>query len=50
MGLSITDEYNLIQDQNYEIAPVDVETKITIYDLLLIMQKRRKNRRLLNTS
>ena len=34
MGLPITDEYNLVQDQNYEIAPVDEETKITIHDLL----------------
>ena len=44
MGLSITDEYNLIQDQNYEIAPVDGETKITIYDLLLICRRAEKTK------
>jgi len=44
MGLPITDEYNLVQDQNYEIAPVDEETKITIHDLLLICRKAEKSK------
>ena len=44
MGLPITDEYNLVQDQNYEIAPVDEETKITIHDLLLICRRAEKTK------
>ena len=44
MGLPITDEYNLVQDQNYEIAPVDEETKITIHDLLLICRRAEKSK------
>ena len=44
MGLPITDEYNLVQDQNYEIAPVDEETKITINDLLLICRRAEKTK------
>ena len=39
MGLPINDEYNLVQDQNYDIAPVDEETKITIRDLLNISRR-----------
>lgn len=39
MGLPITNEYNLVHDQNYEIAPVDEETKITIRDMLQISRK-----------
>lgn len=39
MGLPITNEYNLAYDQNYEIAPVDEETKITIRDMLQISRK-----------
>jgi centrosomal protein CEP104 len=39
MGLPINDEYNLVQDQNYDIAPVDEETKITIRDLLTISRR-----------
>ena len=38
-GLPITNELNLVQDQNYEIAPVDEETKITIRDMLEISRK-----------
>lgn len=44
MGLPINDEYNLVQDQNYEIAPVDEETKITIHDLLLICRRAEKSK------
>ena len=44
MGLPITDEYNLVQDQNYEISPVDEETKITIHDLLLICRRAEKSK------
>ena len=44
MGLPITDEYNLVQDQNYEIAPVDEETKITIHDLLVICRRAEKSK------
>ena len=44
MGLPITDEYNLVQDQNYEIAPVDVVNKITIHDLLLICRRAEKSK------
>ena len=39
MGLPITNEYNLVHDQNYEIAPVDEETKTTIRDMLQISRK-----------
>ena len=39
MGLPINDEYSLVQDQNYEIAPVDEETKITIRDMLEICRR-----------
>ena len=39
MGLPIQNEYNLVQDQNYEISPVDEETKITIRDLLQISRR-----------
>ena len=39
LGLPIQNEYNLVQDQNYEISPVDEETKITIRDLLQISRR-----------
>ncbi|MCQ2820067.1 MAG: hypothetical protein MJ252_22600 [archaeon] len=39
MGLPINDDYSLMHDQNYEIAPIDEETKITLRDLLLIRRK-----------
>lgn len=44
MGLPITDEYNLVQDQNYEIAPVDEDTKLTIRDLLEIARRAEHNK------
>lgn len=39
LGLPLNDPYFYINDENYEIAPVDEETKITIKDMLLIMKR-----------
>lgn len=44
LGLPITDTYNLVQDQNYEIAPVDEDTKVTIRDILKIARRAEQNK------
>jgi hypothetical protein len=39
LGLPLNDPYFFINDGNYEIAPVDEDTKITLKDMLLIMRR-----------
>lgn len=39
LGLPLNDPYFYVNDENYEIAPVDDDTKITLKDLLLILKR-----------
>jgi hypothetical protein len=39
LGLPLNDPYFYINDENYEIAPVDEDTRITLKDLLLILRR-----------
>jgi hypothetical protein len=47
LGLPLNDPYFMVNDQNYEIAPCDEDTKITLRDLLTIL-KRAGSGKLLN--
>lgn len=39
LGLPLNDPYFIVNNQNYEIAPVDEDTKITLKDLLDIIKR-----------
>lgn len=39
LGLPLNDPYFFINDHNYEIAPVDDDTRITLKDILLILRR-----------
>ena len=39
LGIPLDNDYFFITNENYEIAPVDSETKITLKDLLTILKK-----------
>lgn len=39
LGLPLNDPLSIVNDQEYEIAAVDEDTKVTIKDLLLILQR-----------
>ncbi len=44
MGLPLNDPYFIVNDQNYEIAPVDNDTKVTLKDLLDILRRSDKSK------
>lgn len=44
MGLPLNDPYFYVNDANYEIAPVDDETRITIKDMLEILHRSEKTK------
>jgi centrosomal protein CEP104 len=51
LGLPLNDPFFIVNDQNYEIAPVDEQTKITLKDLLNILNRADKcNKILINIS
>jgi hypothetical protein len=39
MGIPLDNDFFFLTDENYEIAPVDSETKITLKDMLRILKK-----------
>ena len=39
MGLPLNDPMFYVTDQNYEIAPVDNDTRITIKDMMMILKR-----------
>ena len=42
LGIPLDNDYFFLTDENYEIAPVDSESKITLKDLLSILKNAEK--------